>query len=101
MCRIDHRDFDQRFLEGGITEGDMRQARVTTRLEESVEKRTPQIEVDEHNTLAPARKRDRKIRRGCRFALCLDGASDHDDLRLLVQPDEVKIRSKHPKRLSL
>src|SRR6185295_4074887 len=60
-----------------------------------------QIEIDEHYSLAHARKGDRKVGGRGRLAFLLDCARDHDRARVYVQVDELDVRAQRAEGLRL
>src|SRR6185437_10795992 len=79
-------------LDREVTPRYVGQAGPIPEVEELVQERAAQIEIDEHYSLAHARKGDRKVGGRGRLAFLLDRARDHDRARVYVQVDELDVR---------
>src|SRR5439155_22847041 len=68
----------------------------TGRVEQSVEKRPPKVEINENDTPTGTRERDSKIGDRRRLPLLLDGRGDHDRLGRGRGIDELETRPQLP-----
>src|SRR5437763_11338962 len=91
----------QNIPELGLAERDLREPRPPAKIEEAVERRTPEIEVDERHTLPSPRERDREVDAGRRLALSLERTCHENRARLVRQAHELEVRAERPKDLCL
>src|SRR3954463_3062431 len=79
----------------------MRQPGAIAEVEELVDERTPQIEIDKCNALAHACEGDREVRDGGRLAFGLNRAGDHDRAGVHIEVNDLKILPQRAKSLGL
>jgi hypothetical protein len=70
-------------------------------VEEAVQERPAQVELDERHPLAGTRKRDSQVRDRRRLALLLDGARHHDRAGIARERRELQVRPQHAEHLRL
>src|SRR5262249_27610008 len=82
-----------------VSEQDLCEPWLEAQLEEPMNERTPQVEVNEGDGLTRTRHRHSQIGRRCRLTLALDGARDHDRLDVAPELCELDVRAKHAEGL--